>query len=304
VEALIANNVTKRYTNHVALDQVSLSIPQQTIFGLLGPNGAGKTTLIRIINQIINADSGEISIFGEKLNEKHVGTIGYLPEERGLYKKLKVGEQLIYFAQLKGLSRARALELSKAWMKKFEITDWWNKKVEDLSKGMAQKVQFISTVMHEPKLIILDEPFSGFDPVNAQLITKEILELKEKGCTVIFSTHRMETVEDLCDHIALINKSQKILEGSKKQVKDMYRTNTFSVEHQGSFSLSPEKYDVIDQKNIEDNHFRSTVRMKGLLTPNQLIRDLTDVTEVHSFIEKIPTMSEIFITLVKGGSDE
>jgi ABC-2 type transport system ATP-binding protein len=304
VEALTANNVTKRYTNHVALDQVSLSIPQQTIFGLLGPNGAGKTTLIRIINQIINADSGEISIFGEKLSERHVGTIGYLPEERGLYKKLKVGEQLIYFAQLKGLSRSRALELSKAWMKKFEITDWWNKKVEDLSKGMAQKVQFISTVMHEPKLIILDEPFSGFDPVNAQLITKEILELKEKGCTVIFSTHRMETVEDLCDHIALINKSQKILEGSKKQVKDMYRTNTFSVEHQGAFSLSSEKYELVDQKNIEDNHFKSTVRMKGLLTPNQLIRDLTEVTEVHSFIEKIPTMSEIFITLVKGGSDE
>jgi ABC-2 type transport system ATP-binding protein len=304
VEALTANNVTKRYTNHVALDQVSLSIPQQTIFGLLGPNGAGKTTLIRIINQIINADSGEISIFGEKLSERHVGTIGYLPEERGLYKKLKVGEQLIYFAQLKGLSRSRALELSKAWMKKFEITDWWNKKVEDLSKGMAQKVQFISTVMHEPKLIILDEPFSGFDPVNAQLITQEILELKEKGCTVIFSTHRMETVEDLCDHIALINKSQKILEGSKKQVKDMYRTNTFSVEHKGAFSLSSEKYELVDQKSIEDNHFKSTVRMKGLLPSNQLIRDLTDVTEVHSFIEKIPTMSEIFITLVKGGSDE
>ena len=304
MEALLANNVTKRYTNHVALNEVSLSIPQQTIFGLLGPNGAGKTTLIRIINQIINADSGEISIFGEKLSEKHVGTIGYLPEERGLYKKLKVGEQLIYFAQLKGLSRSRALELSKAWMKKFEITDWWNKKVEDLSKGMAQKVQFISTVMHEPKLIILDEPFSGFDPVNAQLITQEILELKEKGCTVIFSTHRMETVEDLCDHIALINKSQKILEGSKKQVKDMYRTNTFSVEHKGAFSLASEKYDLVDQRNIEDNHFKSTVRMKGLLTPNQLIRDLTEVTEVHSFIEKIPTMSEIFITLVKGGSDE
>ncbi len=304
MEALVANNVTKRYTNHLALDQVSLSIPQQTIYGLLGPNGAGKTTLIRIINQIINADSGEISIFGEKLNEKHVGTIGYLPEERGLYKKLKVGEQLVYFAQLKGLSKKRALELSKAWMKKFEITDWWNKKVEDLSKGMAQKVQFISTVMHEPKLIILDEPFSGFDPVNAQLITQEILELKEKGCTVIFSTHRMETVEDLCDHIALINKSQKILEGSKKQVKEMYRTHTFSVEHQGSFALAPDQYDLLDQKNVEDNYFKSTVRIKGLLKPNQLIRDLTEVTEVQSFIEKIPTMSEIFITLVKGGSDE
>jgi len=177
LEALIAKNVTKRYTNHTALDNVSLTVPDKKIFGLLGPNGAGKTTLIRIINQIINADSGEINIFGERLQEKHIGNIGYLPEERGLYKKLKVGEQLIYLAQLKGLSRKAAIDRSKAWIRKFEITDWWNKKVEDLSKGMAQKVQFISTVMHEPRLIILDEPFSGFDPVNAQLITQEILEI-------------------------------------------------------------------------------------------------------------------------------
>ncbi|SKC39023.1 ABC transporter ATP-binding protein [Ohtaekwangia koreensis] len=303
MEALIANNVTKRYTNHTALDSVSLTIPQKTIFGLLGPNGAGKTTLIRIINQIINADSGEISIFGEKLQGKHIGTIGYLPEERGLYKKLKVGEQLTYFAQLKGLSKKEAVDKSKAWIKKFEITDWWNKKVEDLSKGMAQKIQFISTVMHEPRLIILDEPFSGFDPVNAQLITNEILELKEKGCTIIFSTHRMETVEDLCDHIALINKSKKILEGSKKQVKEMYRTSTFSVEHKGAFSL-PAKYELIEQKNLEDIYFRSLIKVNGNESPNQLIRDLTDITEVHNFIEKVPTMSEIFITLVKGGSDE
>jgi ABC-2 type transport system ATP-binding protein len=304
VEALTVNNVTKRYTNHLALDQVSLTIPQQTIFGLLGPNGAGKTTLIRIINQIINADSGDISLFGERLQERHIGSIGYLPEERGLYKKLKVGEQLIYLAQLKGLSRKTATEKSKAWIKKFEITDWWNKKVEDLSKGMAQKVQFISTVMHEPKLIILDEPFSGFDPVNAQLITEEILELKEKGCTIIFSTHRMETVEDLCDHIALINKSKKILEGSKKQVKEIYRSNTFTVEHKGVFNLPFDKYDLLEQKNLEDTYFKSVIRMKGTESPNKLIRDLTEVTEVHSFIEKIPTMSEIFITLVKGGSDE
>lgn len=304
MDALIANNVTKRYTNHVALDQVSITIPQQTIFGLLGPNGAGKTTLIRIINQIINADAGEISLFGEKLQEKHIGTIGYLPEERGLYKKLKVGEQLIYLARLKGLSRKEASEKSKAWIRKFDITDWWNKKVEDLSKGMAQKVQFISTVMHEPKLIILDEPFSGFDPVNAKLITEEILELKEKGCTIIFSTHRMETVEDLCDHIALINRSKKILEGSKKEIKQTFRSNTFSVEHQGTFSLPSEKYELMSQKNLEDNFFRSIVKMKNDSNPNQLIRDLTDLTEVHSFIEKIPSMSEIFITLVKGASHE
>jgi ABC-2 type transport system ATP-binding protein len=301
VNALIAKDVTKRYTNHVALDHVSLTIPQQTIFGLLGPNGAGKTTFIRIINQIINADTGDISLFGEKLQEKHIGTIGYLPEERGLYKKLKVGEQLIYLAQLKGLSRKAATDKSKAWVKKFEITDWWNKKVEDLSKGMAQKVQFISTVMHEPKLIILDEPFSGFDPVNAQLITEEILELKQKGCTIIFSTHRMETVEDLCDHIALINKSKKILEGSKKQVKETYRTNTYTVEHQGAFSLLSEKYELLSQKNLEDSYFKSVVKMKSNTSSNQLIQELTNLTEVHSFVEKVPSMSEIFINLVKGG---
>jgi ABC-2 type transport system ATP-binding protein len=304
LEALITRNVTKRYTNHLALDQVSISIPQKTIYGLLGPNGAGKTTLIRIINQIINSDSGEVSIFGEPLQAKHIGTIGYLPEERGLYKKLKVGEQLIYLAQLKGLTRKMAIEKSKAWIKKFEITDWWNKKVEDLSKGMAQKVQFISTVMHEPRLIILDEPFSGFDPVNAQLITREILELKERGCTIIFSTHRMETVEDLCDHIALINKSKKILEGSKKQVKEMYRTNTFRVEHKGKFNLASDNYMLMEQERLDDDYYMSVVKMNGQITPNNLIRDLTEVTEVHSFIEKIPTMSEIFISLVKGGSDE
>jgi ABC-2 type transport system ATP-binding protein len=300
VEALIARGVTKRYTNHLALDNVDITIPERSIFGLLGPNGAGKTTLIRIINQIINADSGSISIFGEPLQEKHIGTIGYLPEERGLYKKLKVGEQLIYLAQLKGLTRKDAAERSKTWIKKFEIAEWWNKKVEDLSKGMAQKVQFISTVMHEPRLIILDEPFSGFDPVNAQLITEEILELKEKGSTIIFSTHRMETVEDLCDHIVLIDKSKKILEGSKKQVKNTYRNNRFVVEHNGPFHPNGGKYTLISQKNLEDTFYRSVVEITNGGGSNELIRDLTSLTEVHSFVEKIPTMSEIFITLVKG----
>lgn len=304
MEALVAKNVTKRYTHHLALDDVSVTIPQKTIFGLLGPNGAGKTTLIRIINQIINADGGDIFLFGEKLNERHIGTIGYLPEERGLYKKMKVGEQLIYFAQLKGLSRKEAVEKSKAWIIKFDIKDWWNKKVEDLSKGMAQKIQFISTVMHEPKLIILDEPFSGFDPVNAQLITREILELKEKGCTVIFSTHRMETVEDLCDHIALINKSKKILEGSKKQVKDQYRSNTFIVEHRGAFAMNGQNFSIQEQRNLDDNFLRSVIASSPGVSPNQLIRQLTEVTEVHSFIEKIPTMSEIFINLVNGETHE
>lgn len=304
MEALTAKGVTKRYTNHTALDNIDLTIPEKTIYGLLGPNGAGKTTLIRIINQIINADAGEISIFGEKLQQKHIGTIGYLPEERGLYKKLKVGEQLIYLARLKGLTKQDATEKSKAWIRKFQITEWWNKKVEDLSKGMAQKVQFISTVMHEPKLIILDEPFSGFDPINAQLITQEILELKEKGSTIIFSTHRMETVEDLCDHIALIDKSRKILEGSKKQVKETYRSNTFVVDHKGTFTLPPEKYSLISQKVLDDNDYRSVIKVMGNGTSNQLIRELIERNEIQSFVEKIPTMSEIFITLVKGENHE
>jgi ABC-2 type transport system ATP-binding protein len=299
VIALSAKNVTKRYTNHLALDEVTISIPERSIYGLLGPNGAGKTTLIRIINQIINADGGDISIFNEPLSTKHIGTIGYLPEERGLYKKLKVGEQLLYLAQLKGLSRSEALDKLKVWVTKFEIKDWWNKKVEDLSKGMAQKVQFVSTVLHEPKLVILDEPFSGFDPVNAQLITEEILEMREKGATIIFSTHRMETVEELCDHIALINKSKKILEGPKKQVKDAYKSNTFLVDHKGIFNLAPEKYDLLEQRNPEDSYYQSTIRIRGTASPNQLIRDLLEVTEVHGFVEKIPTMSEIFISLVK-----
>ncbi|HWA35105.1 MAG TPA: ATP-binding cassette domain-containing protein, partial [Cyclobacteriaceae bacterium] len=297
MEALVARSVVKRYANHTALDSVDITVPEKSIFGLLGPNGAGKTTLIRIINQIINADSGEITIFGEKLREQHIGVIGYLPEERGLYKKMKVGEQLIYLARLKGLSRADAIARIKIWLEKFEIKDWWSKKIEDLSKGMAQKVQFVSTVMHEPRLIILDEPFSGFDPVNAQLITKEILELKHKGSTIIFSTHRMETVEDLCDHIALINKSKKILEGTKKQVKNQYKSNTFLVEHRGAFSLSGSRFELADQHALEDNFLSSTIRVSGAESPNELLGELIKLTEVHAFQEKIPSMSEIFISL-------
>ncbi|MGE0770948.1 MAG: ABC transporter ATP-binding protein [Cyclobacteriaceae bacterium] len=304
MEALVAKDVTKRYANHTALDAVTVNIPEGAIYGLLGPNGAGKTTLIRIINQIINADQGAISVFGESLRPDHVGVIGYLPEERGLYKKLKVGEQLLYLAQLKGLDKKQALVKIKEWLEKFQITDWWHKKVEDLSKGMAQKVQFISTVMHQPRLIILDEPFSGFDPVNANLIRDEILELRQKGSTIIFSTHRMETVEELCDHIALINKSKKILEGAKRDIKHQYRTNTFAIEHKGELSLSPELYTLIKQQPMEDGLVRSHVRMKTNDSPNRLLKDLVEVTEVHSFIETIPTMNDIFIKLVKGGSNE
>jgi len=305
VEALSIRNVTKRYTNHVALDNVSLTIPEKSIYGLLGPNGAGKTTLIRIINQIINAEEGEVLIFGEKLKEDHIGVIGYLPEERGLYKKLKVGEQLLYLAQLKGMSRSRAAEQSKKWLKKFQIIDWWDKKVEDLSKGMAQKIQFISTVMHEPRLIILDEPFSGFDPVNAQLITQEILGLRDNGSTIIFSTHRMETVEDLCDHIALINKSKKIIEGPKKQVKDQYKSNTFIVEHKSNhLQLSPDRYQIVRQETLEDSHYITTIKANSDIRANQVIRELIDKTELTSFREKIPSMADIFIDLVKGEDDE
>lgn len=305
MNALVTQNVTKQYTNHKALDSISIVIPEKSIYGLLGPNGAGKTTLIRIINQIINADQGTVEIFGEKLQEKHVGIIGYLPEERGLYKKMKVGEQLLYFAQLKGMSRKQALDRIKVWLEKFEIKDWWHKKVEDLSKGMAQKVQFISTVMHEPKLIILDEPFSGFDPVNAQLITEKILELKENGSTIIFSTHRMETVESLCDHIALINKSKLILEGAKNQVKAQYKSNTFLVEHRGNtFTLPAGRYELLKQVPLEEGLFSTTLKVNEGVNGNQVLRDLIDITEVHSFMEKVPSMADIFIDLVKGEGDE
>jgi ABC-2 type transport system ATP-binding protein len=304
VEPIVANNVSKHYTNHTALNDVSFTVPDRSIFGLLGPNGAGKTTLIRIINQIITADHGNITIYGKPLSPEHIRIIGYLPEERGLYKKLKVGDQLVYLAQLKGLSRKEATERSKSWIKKFGIIDWWNRKVEDLSKGMAQKVQFISTVMHEPKLIILDEPFSGFDPINAQLITDEILALRDRGCTIIFSTHRMETVEALCDHIVLINKSQKILEGPKKQVKDQYRSNTYIVQHAGQFEFTDDHYKLIGQETLEADFFQSTVTVTREESNNQLLRYLIDVTEVHSFTEKIPTISEIFISLVKGAEHE
>lgn len=305
MEALLVKNVTKRYTNHVALDNVSITIPQKSIYGLLGPNGAGKTTLIRIINQIINRDEGEVTIFGESLSEKHIGAIGYLPEERGLYKKMKVGDQLLYFAQLKGMSKSQALSKSKEWLKKFQITDWWDKKVEDLSKGMAQKVQFISTVMHEPKLIILDEPFSGFDPVNAKLITEEILSLRDNGSTIIFSTHRMETVEDLCDDIALINKSKKILEGSKKQVKDQFRSNTFLIEHRGNnFQLDPSRYEIVKQKILEGDLYTTTLRAQPGIKPNQVIRELIEKTELSSFHEKLPSMADIFIGLVQGEDED
>ena len=225
---LSANNIVKRYASHTALNDVSIDIPRESVFGLLGPNGAGKTSFIRIINQITGPDSGELFFEGEKLEQKHVELIGYLPEERGLYKKMAVGEQALYLAQLKGMSSIDARKKLKYWFEKFEIAAWWNKKVEELSKGMQQKVQFIVTVLHEPKLLILDEPFSGFDPINANIIKNEILHLKKQGSTILFSTHNMGSVEELCDNIALIHKSKKILDGSVKDIRKQYKTNTLN----------------------------------------------------------------------------
>lgn len=297
MEALTTNGLNKSYANHVALSDVWLSVPQQSIYGLLGPNGAGKTTLIRIVNQIIQGDSGEIRIFGEKLSSHHVSLIGYLPEERGLYKKIKIGEQLVFLAQLKGLSRQEARKRILFWFEKFEITDWLHKKVEDLSKGMAQKVQFISTVLHEPKLLILDEPFSGFDPVNAELVTQHILDLRERGSTIIFSTHRMETVESLCDHLALINKSKKILEGSKSAVKEQFRSPLFAIEHEKPFTLPPGF--SIHQSTLHGEQMQTFVEAPPAVSGNEMLRLLIDQTEVYSFQRKNPSISDIFISLVK-----
>ena len=302
---LEVKSISKSYAAHQALKDVSISIPKQSIFGLLGPNGAGKTTLIRIINQIIEADNGEIIINGVPLNADHIKMIGYLPEERGLYKKMKVGEQLVYLGQLRGLTRKDAIIKGKAWSEKLEIRDWWGKKVEDLSKGMAQKIQFIATVMHEPELIILDEPFSGFDPVNANLIKDEILELRDKGSTVIFSTHRMESVEQLCDHIAMINLSEKILDGTKKDIKNSYRSNTFLVDHKGDLKGLSDKYSLLGKThNEEDDSYHTVIKMENGSTPNDLISELITKIEVHSFTEKIPSINDIFIAKVEGGNHE
>lgn len=305
MDVLKVNNITKRYANHTALQDVSITIPKQAIYGLLGPNGAGKTTLIRIINQIIEADEGEVIINGKQLSQEHISIIGYLPEERGLYKKMKVGEQLVYLGQLRNLSRKDAILKSKEWTKKLGIYEWWDKKIEDLSKGMAQKIQFIATVLQEPELIILDEPFSGFDPVNANLIKDEILELRDKGSTVIFSTHRMESVEELCDHIGLINKSQKILEGTKKEIKESYKSNTFIVDHRGALNGSlKEGFSVLNNQPLEENFFQSNIKITAEASPNDLLKNLIEVTEVHSFVEKIPSINDIFISKVEGGIHE
>ena len=299
MDILYTKNISKSFGNFWALKDININIPQGSIFGLLGPNGAGKTTLIRIITQIIFADEGSVYFNGKEITTSDVRLIGYLPEERGLYKKMKVGEHLMYLARLKELSRRDATEKIKFWLKKFEILDWWGKKVEDLSKGMQQKVQFIATILNQPSLIILDEPFSGFDPINANLIKDEILELKENGSTIIFSTHRMESVEELCDHIALINKSKVILNDSKKAIKDTFKTNTFIVEHIENLEGFDGHFEILNQQSIDDRLNRSIIRILNNATPNALLSELIEKTEVHSFIEQVPSMNDIFIDQVK-----
>lgn len=302
---LEVKNVSKTYGDYTALNRVSLSVPKGSIFGLLGPNGAGKTSLIRIINQITLPDSGEILLDGEKLAPHHIQHIGYMPEERGLYKTMKVGEQALYLAQLKGLSKKEAKMQLDYWFERFGIQEWWNKKIQELSKGMAQKVQFIVTVLHKPKLLIFDEPFSGFDPVNANLIKDEILELKKQGATIIFSTHRMESVEELCDEIALINKAEMLIEGNLIEVKKRYRTNTYEV---GVLTDNIEglMYELTQKFKIDQTDFKSlNDELKldvslGDHASNELLHILSSRGNVTHFIEKIPSVNEIFIRSVQG----
>jgi ABC-2 type transport system ATP-binding protein len=296
---LSIRNIVKQYAKHRALDDVSIEIEKGSVFGLLGPNGAGKTSLIRIINQITAPDQGEILLNGEKLNPSHISKIGYLPEERGLYKKMEIGEQMLYLAQLKGLSKADATSRIKYWFEKMGIQSWWSKKVEDLSKGMQQKVQFIATVVHDPELIILDEPFSGFDPVNAQLITNEILELNQKGATIIFSTHRMESVEQLCDSIALIHKSKKILDGKVQDIKDLYRNNIYKIAYSGVLdSVESSLFSINDEKKDEKST-HLTIQINPGYSSNDVLKFLIPKVQVTELTEIAPSMNDIFIQNVK-----
>ena len=302
---LVASDVSKSFGDFKALNNVSIEVPKESVFGLLGPNGAGKTTLIRIINQITMPDSGTVMLDGEKLRPHHIQHIGYLPEERGLYKSMKVGEQALYLAQLKGLSKQEAKARLKYWFERLEIGDWWNKKIQELSKGMAQKIQFVVTVLHKPKLLIFDEPFSGFDPINANLIKDEILKLREDGATVIFSTHRMESVEEMCDHIALIHKSNKILDGKLIDIKRAYKSNTFEVglltsNHDEVSSILRDKFEIFqaDFKTINDE-LQYKVRIPETDAPNDLVNFLTAHGQLTHFAEVIPSASDIFIETVQ-----
>ncbi len=301
MDLFTAIDITKKFSNHTALDKVSVTIPENSIFGLLGPNGAGKTTLIRIMNRIIAQDEGELYFSGRKLMPDDIGKIGYLPEERGLYKKMKVGEQALYLAQLKGMSHDDAVKKLKYWFEKFEIITWWNRKVEELSKGMQQKIQFIVTIIHEPRLLIFDEPFSGFDPINVNILKEEILDLQKKGVTIIFSTHNMASVEELCSQIALINKSKKILDGNVWDIRKAYKTNTFELQYTGFEGnlrdFLPAQFEVTDQSTIND-HFIAGIRIPQNGTPNDLIKELLPYLKIQAINEVIPSMNDIFIRTV------
>ena len=305
---LVAENIDKNFGDFKALNNISIQVPKESIFGLLGPNGTGKTTFIRIINQITMPDKGNIIFDGNKLQPNDVHYIGYLPEERGLYKRMKVGEQALYLAQLKGMSKSEAKKRLKYWFDKFEIGAWWNKKVEELSKGMAQKVQFIITVLHQPKLLIFDEPFSGFDPINANLIKEEILNLKKEGSSIIFSTHRMESVEELCEHIALIHEANKVLDGKLIDIKKEFKTNTFEVglkvdNKEDTLNKLKEKFNVSTAtfKSLEDD-LKLNIKLSNGETSTDLIKYLNSRSIINHYVEVIPTANDIFIQAVKQNS--
>jgi ABC-2 type transport system ATP-binding protein len=299
-----AKNIKKQFGTQMALDNVSMAVPERSIYGLLGPNGAGKTTLLRIINQITGPDSGELYLNGKKLKPEDVQIIGYLPEERGLYKKMKVGEQALYFSQLKGLSKAEAMKRLKYWFRKLDIVDWWGKKVEELSKGMQQKVQFISTILHEPKLLIFDEPFTGFDPMNAKIIKNEILFLRERGATIIFSTHNMGSVEELCDNITLINKAKTILEGGVNEIRKAWAANEYDLVFEGRTDIQDNSHFTIlnHQHDIDKSVMR--LKTKDNITTNDILQIMIKEGKIISFNPALPSMNEIFIRVVEARNSE
>jgi len=297
-----ARDIVKKFSNHLALDKVGISVPKGSIYGLLGPNGAGKTTLLRIINHIMAPDSGELQFQGRRMKADDIYSIGYLPEERGLYKKMKVGEQAIYLARLKGLNKYDAIKKLKEWFQKFEIEEWWNKKVEELSKGMQQKVQFIVTVLHEPKLLIFDEPFSGFDPINTNLLKQEILKIQKKGTTILFSTHDMASVAELCDHITLINNAKTLLEGPIDTIREKYAGNRFEVKFEGDVNLLTatlsSSYKIVDNKKVNGHHV-VTLEINDGISTNDVLGVLLKAGKIVSFNKLVPGINEIFIRVVK-----
>ena len=300
---LSVRNISKSYVDHKALDNVSLDIRKGSIFGLLGPNGAGKTSMIRIINQIINQDDGEIFIDEKKITYDDVRKIGYMPEERGLYKKMKVGDFLLFMGKLKGLSRDKCIDSAADWFENLEVSNWWKKNIEDLSKGMSQKVQFISTVIHNPDLIILDEPFSGFDPVNANLVKKNLLRLKEEGKTIIFSTHRLESVDELCDHLAMINNSKKILDGNTDEIRMNAKSDTYLLKHDKKIVSNDQLFDIISQNKLSRNVYESELSLKKGKSYRNMFSEISKDIEIISFEQKVPNMNDIFIMKVEEGKN-